>query len=307
VAVRKLGRVLVCSGGALLLAVGLVACDDPPTSERVVVAHSCKITSSVGDTTGTAESTFDTTALQAVKPGAEFDVELKPAPFSPDGTPTSDGTLAEVSAIASKIAVPAGTTLVSYSIANWSNVGAGTPTATASGGVITVTTPGPIRSSTASSPNVATLPTLTLKLKATGVAGSRINVAMAGTSTSNPGLTFKAKVTGTLIGTLTPTLSCYPNPNKVLHSTLISNDTKAPAITIAKPVDGSKIVRNATVLADFSCDDGGGVGVQSCVGTVAKGTKIDTATLGTKSFTVTATDKEGKVGTKTVTYSVVAA
>ena len=86
---------------------------------------------------------------------------------------------------------------------------------------------------------------------------------------------------------------------------LISTDTKAPAIKIVTPVDGGTVAKGATVLADFSCDDGGGVGVQSCVGTVAKGAKVDTATVGTKSFTVTATDKEGKVGTKTVTYKVV--
>lgn len=305
-AAAKVARRATAIAGALALATVLVGCDDPPTTERVVVAHSCSISSSVGSTTGNAESTFDTTAPQAVKPGSEFEVKLVPAPFSPDGNPTSDGTLAEVSSIVSKIAVPAGTSLVSASIDGWSNVGSGTPSSSVSGNVVSVSTPGPIRSSTASSPNVATLPTLTLKLKATGAAGARINLAMAGTSTSNPGLTFKAKVTGTLVGTLNPTFSCYPNPNKTLHSTLISNDTKAPAITIAKPVDGSKLAKGATVLADFSCDDGsGGVGVATCTGTVAKGAKIDTATVGTKTFTVTATDKEGKVGTKTVTYTVV--
>lgn len=304
-AAGKVIRRAAAVAGALVLAVALVGCDDPTTTERVVVGHSCKISSSVGDTTGTAESTFDTTAPQAVKPGAEFEVKLVPAPFSVDGTPKSDGTLAEVSGIVSKLAVPAGTSLVSYSIGGWSNVGAGTPTVSAGGGVVSVTTPGPIRSSTASSPNVATLPTLTLKLKATGSAGTRVNVAMAGTSTSNPGLTFKAKVTGTLIGTLNPTLSCYPSPNKTLHSTLISNDTKAPAITIAKPVDGSKLTKGATVLADYSCDDGSdGVGVATCTGTVAKGAKIDTATVGTKTFTVTATDKEGKRASASVTYTV---
>jgi len=305
VVARKVVRRVGAVAGIGALVVALAGCDDPPTTERVVVAHACKISSSVGDTSGSAESTFDTTAPQAVAPGAEFEVKLVPAPFSPDGRPTGDGTLAEVSAIASKIAVPAGTSLVSYSIGGWSNVGSGTPTVAASGGVVTVTTPGPIRSSTPSSPNVATLPTLTLRLKATGAAGTKVQVAMAGTSTSNPGLTFKAKVTGTIIGTLNTTLSCYPSPNRTLHSTLISNDTKAPAITIAKPVDGSTVAKGATVLADFSCDDGSGVGVATCTGTVAKGAKVDTATVGTKTFTVTATDKEGKRSSKSVSYRVV--
>ena len=87
----------------------------------------------------------------------------------------------------------------------------------------------------------------------------------------------------------------------------MSNDTKAPVITIDAPVADATIVRNATVKAAFSCDDGTGVGVASCVGTVGKGTAIDTATLGARSFTVTATDNEGKVATKTVSYTVVAA
>ena len=56
---------------------------------------------------------------------------------------------------------------------------------------------------------------------------------------------------------------------------------------------------------NFSCNDGTGVGVASCVGTVANGAAINTSTLGAKTFTVTATDLEGKVGTKTVTYTVV--
>ena len=62
-------------------------------------------------------------------PGGTFDVKLVPAPFAPDGNPKSDGTLSEVSNLVSRIAVPAGTSLTSYEIGSWSNVGAGTPSA----------------------------------------------------------------------------------------------------------------------------------------------------------------------------------
>ncbi len=162
--------------------------------------------------------------------------------------------------------------------------------------------PGPILAGAA-----ATLPTLSMNLTATGALGSRIEPKIAGTSYASPGFTMTAKVTGTLLGTLNPTLACFPGPSAspALHSTLISNDTESPAITITAPVANSNVARNSTVLANFSCNDGTGVGVASCVGTVANGAAINTSTLGAKTFTVTATDLEGKVGTKTVTYTVV--
>ena len=66
-------------------------------------------------------------------------------------------------------------------------------------------------------------------------------------------------------------------------------------------------MRGATVLADYVCaDEAGGSGIASCEGTVADGSAINTATLGAKSFTVTATDNAGNPATKTVFYTVVA-
>ena len=302
---RRAGAVAALVGLATLL----TACDDPPTTVSTTVGYDCQINSHNGlvpTTTGTSSSTYATTGPQAVAPGGDLEVKMVPAPFSVDGNPTSSGTVTQVSKLVSKISVPSGTSLTSYAIGSWSNVGAGTPTASLSGSTITITVPGPIRAGTTQYPNVATLPTLTMQLKATGPAGSRIDAKMAGTSYSSPGLTFDAQVTGTAIGTLNPSFSCFPSPNPTLHSTLISNDTKAPVITITTPKADQVIVQGTVVKADFSCDDGTGVGVASCVGTVADGSAIDTATVGTRSFTVTATDKEGKVSTQTVSYSVVA-
>ena len=82
--------------------------------------------------------------------------------------------------------------------------------------------------------------------------------------------------------------------------------TSAPVITITAPVKDQVITRNAVVVAAYSCDDGTGVGVATCTGTVADGAPIDTATVGTKTFTVNASDNEGKVSKATVTYTVVA-
>jgi hypothetical protein len=63
---------------------------------------------------------------------------------------------------------------------------------------------------------------------------------------------------------------------------------------------------NEVVLADYACqDEAGGSGLASCVGAVADGTQIDTATVGAKTFTVNAEDNAGNTATLTHNYSVV--
>jgi hypothetical protein len=56
------------------------------------------------------------------------------------------------------------------------------------------------------------------------------------------------------------------------------------------------------VPAVFSCFDDGGVA--SCAGTAANGANIDTSTLGSHTFTVTATDLSGNTTTATANYIV---
>ena len=83
-------------------------------------------------------------------------------------------------------------------------------------------------------------------------------------------------------------------------------DVTDPTSSITTPSDGGIYVRGSTVLADYACaDDVGGAGVASCVGTVADGAAIDTASLGAKSFAVVATDNAGNTSTTTVNYTVV--
>ncbi|MCK9248569.1 MAG: VCBS repeat-containing protein [Solirubrobacteraceae bacterium] len=84
-------------------------------------------------------------------------------------------------------------------------------------------------------------------------------------------------------------------------------DTTDPTVTLTTPVDGATYDRGSTVNADFACADGAhGSGIDTCVGTVADGDPIDTATLGPKSFKVTAKDQAGNTASKTVTYTVAA-
>jgi hypothetical protein len=79
-----------------------------------------------------------------------------------------------------------------------------------------------------------------------------------------------------------------------------------PEIAIKTPADNAHYRRGARVLASYSCSEAGFTSfVASCLGTVRNGKRINTATLGKRSFTVTATDGAGNRTVKTVHYRVV--
>jgi hypothetical protein len=85
-------------------------------------------------------------------------------------------------------------------------------------------------------------------------------------------------------------------------------DTTAPSVTLSTPSDGATYDLNQAITANYSChDEAQGSGVASCQGTVPDGSPVDTATLGTKSFTVTTSDNAGNVSSVTHTYTVVGA
>ncbi len=80
-------------------------------------------------------------------------------------------------------------------------------------------------------------------------------------------------------------------------------DTIAPSIAISAPTATTYLL-NQPVAAAYSCDDGAGSGVQACVGAVANGAAVDTASTGSKTFTVNATDNAGNTASLSVAYSV---
>jgi dehydratase len=298
-AARRLGLAAVIAG----LAIGLTACD-PPVTVNTTVTYDCQIDPHhflLPPFSDTLDGDYSVVGPQAVKPGAQFDVTVTPEPITLNAG-TGGGSVSQISNIVWRVAVPTGTTLVSQSIAGWANVGPGTPTSSVSGNTISITVPGPVAANV-----TATFPTLVMKLQATGALGSRVQPKIGGTSYASPGLTLGARVIGTPLGTLNATLACFPSPSPALHSILISNDTAAPTITITAPTAGQTITQGATVLAGYSCSDGSGVGVATCTGTVANGAPLNTSTLGSKTFTVNASDNEGKTSSKTVSYTVVAA
>jgi hypothetical protein len=83
-------------------------------------------------------------------------------------------------------------------------------------------------------------------------------------------------------------------------------DTTPPTIIITTPANGAQYLLGQAVNADYACqDEAGGSGLASCVGTVAKGSHINTASVGAKTFTVNAADKAGNTSSKAVNYSVI--
>ncbi|MEA2461841.1 MAG: hypothetical protein QOH90_2018, partial [Actinomycetota bacterium] len=83
-------------------------------------------------------------------------------------------------------------------------------------------------------------------------------------------------------------------------------DITKPTITVNAPLDGATIARHEVVLADYSCsDENGGSGIDTCIGTLAKGALIDASAIGSYTFSVTATDKDGNSRQKDVSYEVV--
>lgn len=79
-------------------------------------------------------------------------------------------------------------------------------------------------------------------------------------------------------------------------------DKKAPSIAITTPAATPYIIHQV-VAAAYSCADGGS-GLATCVGPVASGSPIDTTSVGTKTFTVNATDNVANAGVQSVNYGV---
>ena len=82
-------------------------------------------------------------------------------------------------------------------------------------------------------------------------------------------------------------------------------DSVPPTVSVTTPTQGALYVQSQLVAARYSCSDApGGSGLASCVGTLPDGALIDTS-VGSHTFSVTATDYTGNSTTQNVSYDVV--
>jgi hypothetical protein len=95
------------------------------------------------------------------------------------------------------------------------------------------------------------------------------------------------------------------NRTVVTNTVTVVDETK-PTISVTAPAEDATYEMGEVVLADYSCaDEPSGSGLESCEGSVADGSPVDTGSLGEHTFTVDAADKAGNTASKTVTYTVV--
>ena len=165
--------------------------------------------------------------------------------------------------------------------------------------------------STAPTPDVTTpviTPTVSCTVPGNGVwCRGTVNVSWTvkdaeSVVTTKSGCDAKAITTNTA-GTV---LSCKATSSggTASKSVTVFRDATPPAVSIVSPANGATYLLNAAVVAQFTCADTTST-MASCRGTVASGTRFDTASVGTKSFTVTAVDKAGNSQSVTRSYKVV--
>jgi hypothetical protein len=146
----------------------------------------------------------------------------------------------------------------------------------------------------------------------TGVPGSTAaptSTTLRATPNSTPTANVRVPIPATTpLGSYTVTLSAKtgaPAVERSNRATIVVADQQAPRIRIGTPAVGATFVRRQRVRADYECTDQvNASGVRSCAGPVAPGALIDTRSVGTKTFTVNATDNAGNTATESRTYAV---
>jgi len=80
-------------------------------------------------------------------------------------------------------------------------------------------------------------------------------------------------------------------------------DKRPPAITLSSPTANATYQLGSIVGASYACVDDG-AGMASCQGPVADARPIDTSSVGTRTFTVAATDAVGNTSSLSASYNV---
>lgn len=194
--------------------IGLVGAALPASAAPVDVGYDCRANAPlIGARFTTLTQAVDASAPATVAPGGSLTVVVDPAPNAVPAQ-VAGFQVREVRNFSLKIPVPTNATHVSTTLSGGSGLGATPPTVTVSGGIATISFPGPIAGGAAFE-----LPTVTAELVA-GASGT-IDSSLYGTSYDDPGLTFTT-VVRTFLGSINAPTQCFPNPNPTLTSTAIA-------------------------------------------------------------------------------------
>jgi hypothetical protein len=129
----------------------------------------------------------------------------------------------------------------------------------------------------------------------------------SGTPTCKGSLPVGSAVATSAVGQYSFTVSATDANGFTTTTTSTYTVVPPPSIAIAGPAPGATYSLGQVVAARFSCSTAAGVTIASCEAPVMNGAPIDTQTLGSHGFTVSATDSNGVSSSQTATYQVVAA
>ncbi|MFH8625817.1 OmpL47-type beta-barrel domain-containing protein [Streptomyces vietnamensis] len=121
-------------------------------------------------------------------------------------------------------------------------------------------------------------------------------------STDVSGASAAVPITTQGVTTVTFTATDNAGNTSAPQSITVRLDSVAPSITITSPT-ASTYLLNQSVNAAYSCSDATS-GVATCAGPVASGSRFDTSTFGSHTFTVNATDVATNPSSKSVSYTV---
>jgi hypothetical protein len=121
--------------------------------------------------------------------------------------------------------------------------------------------------------------------------------------TKTKGCNSVTRTTDTPTSGVTYTCRATSSGGTSTNSVTIKRDATQPKITLARPKAGITYKLNQVVKTNYTCVDSNSR-MATCIGSVANGMAIDTASAGTKSFSVTATDNAGNSATNAVNYTV---